>query len=171
MVNEIFILIALFSFTTVLFSGEISPVKKKSRVLILCTGNSCRSQMAEGWGRSIWGDRFDFFSAGVEKKGLNPKAVLVMKEAGVDISTHTSKLISELSEKEFDYVITVCSNAAERCPVFPSKVKRIHHEFDDPPKMEATSTTEEEKLANYRRVRDEIRSFMNKLPEVLELKK
>ena len=124
--------------------------------------------MAEGWGRHFWGKRFGFFSAGVEKKGLNPKAVLVMKEAGVDISSHTSKLVSELPYQDFDFVITVCDDAHKRCPVFPARVKLIHHEFDDPPKMEAACKTEEEKLANYRRVRDEIKHFMEGLPETLK---
>ena len=137
------------------------------RILILCTGNSCRSQMAEGWTKSLKGDRIEAWSAGIEKHGLNTLAVQVMKEAGVDISGHASKLVGELEEKEFDYVITVCGHANENCPWFPAKTRVVHQGFDDPPKLAAEAESEEEKLVHYRRVRDEIRSFIETLPESL----
>lgn len=140
----------------------------RPRILFLCTGNSCRSQMAEGWGKTLLGSSFDCYSAGVKKKGLNPKAVLAMKEAGVDISSQTSKLVSELPIQDFDFVITVCDNARDSCPIFPARVKKIHHAFDDPPAMEKAGAADEENLKNYRRVRDEIREFVRKLPETLK---
>ena len=130
------------------------------KVLFLCTGNSCRSQMAEGWARHLKGDRIEAYSAGIETHGLNPDAVRVMAEAGVDISGQRSKHVSELREIEFDYVVTVCDHAHESCPVFPGKAKVIHVGFDDPPRLAANAKTEEERLAPYRRVRDEIRAFV-----------
>ena len=148
--------------------AQQGPSNHRPSILFLCTGNSCRSQMAEGWGRFLLGKSFDFFSAGILKKGLNPRAVKVMKEAGIDISSQTSKLISELPFQTFDYVITVCDNAKENCPFQPSKVKMIHHRFDDPPAMEKKEASEEENLKNYRRVRDEIREFVKGLPENLK---
>lgn len=136
----------------------------KTKVLFLCTGNSCRSQMAEGWARHLKRDVIDAWSAGIEKHGLNPLAVKVMNEAGVDISSHHSKLVSELPEHDFDSVITVCDHAHESCPLFPGKVKVIHKGFDDPPRLAAGATNEEEALIHYRRVRDEIREFVEQLP-------
>ncbi len=135
----------------------------KTKILFLCTGNSCRSQIAEGWAQHLKDDTIHACSAGIEKHGLNPLAVKVMAEAGVDISTHRSKLIAELAEHDFDYVITVCDNAHESCPLFPGKVKITHKGFDDPPRLAASSASEEEALVHYRRVRDEIRDFVTQL--------
>ena len=140
----------------------------KKKLLFLCTGNSCRSQMAEGWARHLKGDIFDVFSAGVEAHGLDPIAVKVMAEAGVDISGHRSKLVTELLDQGIDYVVTVCDHAAEVCPRFPGKAKTIHHSFQDPPALAKNAKNEEEVLNIYRRVRDEIRDFVKNLPEVLE---
>jgi arsenate reductase len=144
------------------------PTVNRRKLLFLCTGNSCRSQMAEGWARNLLSDQFEVYSAGIEKHGLNPLAVKVMAEAGVDISEHSSKLIEELPVQEFDYVVTVCDNAYESCPIVPGKAVIIHHSFDDPPRLAAGSDTEEDALIHYRRVRDEIRSFIVNLPELLE---
>lgn len=140
---------------------------KRLKVLFLCTGNSCRSQMAEGWARHLRGDTIEAYSAGVKKHGLDPRAVLVMAEAGVDISSHYSKTIDELGDLDFDYVITVCDNAKESCPLFSGSAKVIHVGFDDPPTLAKKAAHEEGKLAYYRRVRDEIRVFVNGLPESL----
>ena len=139
----------------------------KIKVLFLCTGNSCRSQMAEGWARALKGDCIEAYSAGIETHGLNPNAVKVMAEAGVDISGHKSKLLSALKDVKFDYVVTVCGHAHETCPMFPAKAKVVHVGFDDPPKLAAAVNTEEEKLNCYRRVRDEIKAFVEKLPNNL----
>jgi arsenate reductase len=139
----------------------------KIKILFLCTGNSCRSQMAEGWTRSLKGDVIEPFSAGIEKHGLNPRAVWVMAEAGVDIGSQTSKTIAELPTLDFDYVITVCDHAHGVCPVFPGDAKVIHVGFDDPPKLAEGAKSEEEALAHFRRVRDEIRAFIETLPESL----
>jgi arsenate reductase len=141
---------------------------RKVKVLFLCTGNSCRSQMAEGWARHLKGHGIEPYSAGIATHGLNPNAVKVMAEAGVDISGHRSKHVSELKDVAFDYVVTVCGHASESCPVFPGKTKVIHAGFDDPPKLAAGAPTEEEALRHYRRVRDEIKAFVERLPEVLE---
>ena len=139
---------------------------KKVSVLFLCTGNSCRSQMAEGWARYLKADSIDAYSAGIEKHGLNPLAVKVMAEAGVDISKQRSTLIPELPVDRFDYVITLCGHANETCPYFPGKV--LHRGFDDPPKLAGDVEDEEEKLVHYRRVRDEIREYVQSLPALLE---
>jgi len=139
----------------------------KLNILFLCTGNSCRSQMAEGWARHLKSDVLDVYSAGIETHGLNPNAVKVMAEAGVDISKHRSKHVDELMDIPFDYVITVCGHAHENCPVFPGRAVVIHHGFDDPPKLAASAKTEEEALSHYRRVRDEIRAFVETLPDAL----
>jgi arsenate reductase len=139
----------------------------KLRVLFLCTGNSCRSQMAEGWARHLKGDVVEPYSAGIEVHGLNPLAVKVMAEARVDISHQRSKHVDELKDVRFDYVVTVCDHANEHCPVFPVKAKRLHIDFDDPPRLAKTAKTEEEALDCYRRVRDEIRDFVKKLPDCL----
>ncbi len=138
------------------------------KILFLCTGNSCRSQMAEGWTRHLHSDRIDACSAGIETHGLNPKAVRVMAEAGVDISGHRSKHLTELEKLDFDYVITVCGHARENCPVFPERAKVIHKGFDDPPALEREAKSEEDALKHYRRVRDEIRAYIEKLPAKLE---
>jgi len=138
-------------------------MSKKTKVLFLCIGNSCRSQMAEGWARQLRGDEITPFSAGIETHGLNPLAVRVMAEAGVDISGQHSKLVTDLQEQEFDLVITVCGHADENCPFFPGPTRVVHHGFDDPPKLAAGAASEEEGLSHYRRVRDEIRDFVKTL--------
>ena len=141
---------------------------QKIKVLFLCTGNSCRSQMAEGWARHLKGDSIEPYSAGTATRGLDPSAVKVMAEAGVDISGHRSKHVTTLKDVMFDYVVTVCGHASESCPVFPGKTKLIHVGFDDPPALAKEARSEEEALGHYRRVRDEVRAFVEKLPEVLE---
>ncbi|HUT34888.1 MAG TPA: arsenate reductase ArsC [Planctomycetota bacterium] len=141
--------------------------KRELKVLFLCTGNSCRSQMAEGWARALKGDLLDAYSAGIETHGLNPRAVQVMAEAGVDISAHRSKHVDELRHISFDCVITVCDHAHESCPLFPGRVRTVHVGFDDPPRLAAGAKSEEEALAHYRRVRDEIRAFVETLPDAL----
>lgn len=138
----------------------------KIKILFLCTGNSCRSQMAEGWARKLKGELVEAYSAGIETHGLNPVAVKIMAEAGVDISGHRSKNVAELSGIEFDYVVTVCDNARENCPIFPGKARVIHVGFDDPPSL-AKGKTEAEAIEIYRRVRDELREFVIKMPENL----
>ena len=138
------------------------------KILFLCTGNSCRSQMAEGWTRALKGDTIEPYSAGIEKHGLNPYAVKVMAEAGVDISGQCSKLVTELAGIEFNYVVTVCGDAHESCPVFPGGAKVVHVGFDDPPRLAAACGTGAGKLDCYRRVRDEIKAFVEQLPENLK---
>ena len=129
---------------------------KKKKILVLCTGNSCRSQIAEGYLKHFAGDRAEVFSAGVETHGVNPRAVETMKEDGIDISGQTSNNVNEYRNIDFDFVITVCDNAKERCPVFASAAKSFHHHFPDPAK--ATGTDEEIKKA-FRQVRDEIKTY------------
>ncbi len=145
-------------------------MKSPLRILFLCTGNSCRSQMAEGWARHLKSDVIEAWSAGTETHGLNPLAVQVMAEAGVDISGYKSKNVSELMHIPFDYVITVCGHAHETCPIFPGKTKVIHAGFDDPPALAASVDNEDEKLTCYRRVRDKICAFVETLPEALKRK-
>ncbi len=137
------------------------------KVLFLCTGNSCRSQMAEGWAKHLKSDCVEAYSAGIETHGLNPNAVKVMAEAGVDISGHRSRGIDEFKDMDFDYVVTVCGHANEHCPVFPGKTTVIHVGFDDPPKLAEKAASPEEALDCYRRVRDEIRAFVETLPDSL----
>ncbi len=139
----------------------------KLKVLFLCTGNACRSQMAEGWARHVNRDAFEAYSAGIETHGLNPLAVKVMAEAGVDISGHASKLLSELSGLRSDYVVTVCGHAHESCPMFPGESRVVHVGFDDPPKLAKKARSEQEALDQYRRVRDEIRAYIETLPDAL----
>jgi arsenate reductase len=139
----------------------------KLKVLFLCTGNICRSQIAEGWVRAMKPDAIEAYSAGIEPHGMNARAVKVMAEAGVDISGHHSKHVNELARVAFDYVVTVCDHANETCPVFPGKAKRIHVGFDDPPRLAKDAKSEEEVLEFYRRVRDEIRIFIQRLPAAL----
>lgn len=134
--------------------------------MFLCTGNSCRSQMAEGWARKYWGHEFNVYSAGTKKHGMNERAMKVMKEAGVDISSHYSKTVEELPDVTFDFVVTVCDHAHENCPYFPGG-KIVHAGFQDPPALTKEMTDEEEILAVYRRVRDEIEASIKKLPELL----
>ncbi len=145
-------------------------MSEQLRVLFLCTGNSCRSQMAEGWARSLKGDGIEAYSAGIEPHGLNPIAVAVMAEAGVDISGHRSKSVADLMDVPFDYVVTVCGHAHETCPVFGGKAQVVHVGFDDPPALAKAAATEAEALDCYRRVRDEIRAYVETLPQSLTLK-
>jgi len=126
----------------------------KKRVLFLCTGNSARSQMAEGFLRHMAGDRFEVFSAGVKPTQVNPLAIKVMAEAGVDISKHRSKSAMEFIGQQFDYIITVCDNAKQTCPVFPGKHEKIHWDLEDPAEAQGS---EEERIVVFRKIRDEIR--------------
>ncbi len=139
----------------------------KLKILFLCTGNSCRSQMAEGWARHLKGDVIEAYSAGIETRGLDPLAVKAMAEAGVDISRQRSKSVAEVKDVPFDYVVTVCDHVHESCPLFPGKAKIVHAGFDDPPRLARDARTEEAALGHYRRVRDEIRAFVERLPEAL----
>ena len=141
----------------------------RKRVLFLCTGNSCRSQMAEGWARHFHENTLETSSAGVESHGLNPLAVRVMAEAGIDISEQHSKTVHELPDLKFDLVITVCGHAHEVCPVFPGNTRVIHHGFDDPPFLARDAADEEDALLHYRRVRDEIREFAKTLDTQLDV--
>jgi arsenate reductase len=123
--------------------------------------------MAEGWARHLKGDAIEVYSAGIATHGMNPYAVAVMAEAGVDITSQRSKHVDELADIEFDYVVTVCDNAAESCPVFRGQAKVVHQPFDDPPRLACEAASEEEALDCYRRVRDEIRNYVASLPTVL----
>ena len=143
----------------------IDNYEARPTVLFLCTGNSCRSQMAEGWAKHLLYNDLDACSAGIEKHGLNQLAVKVMKESGVDSSNHKSKTVDELTIKHFGWVITVCGHAHETCPFFPGKT--IHQGFEDPPKLAQNAKTEEDALVHYRRVRDEIQEFIISLPDIL----
>lgn len=138
-------------------------------VLFLCTGNSCRSQMAEGWARALKGDAIEVYSAGIVAHGQNPNAIKVMAEAGVDIRGQASKTLDSLLAQgvALDVVITVCGDADENCPIFPGKTRKIHHGFDDPPKLAKDAKTEEEALDAYRKVRDDIKAYVLTLPEAL----
>ncbi|WP_448138409.1 arsenate reductase ArsC [Sphingobacterium siyangense] len=126
------------------------------KILVLCTGNSCRSQIAEGFLRHFAGSRAEVYSAGIETHGVNPKAIQVMAEAGIDISSHTSNHVNEYAAIDFDYVITVCDNAKESCPYFPSRAKKLHYNFPDPAKA---TGKEEEVMNEFRRVRDLIKTY------------
>lgn len=141
-------------------------------ILFLCTGNSCRSQMAEGWARHLRAEELAPFSAGVAPKGLDPRAVAVMAEVGVDLSDQRSQSLDEvLAERGgdgFDWVVTVCDSARESCPVFPGVAQKAHRSFDDPPHLATGAASEEEALSHYRRVRDEIREWVLTLPGSLE---
>ena len=134
-------------------------MSNRKRVLILCTGNSARSQMAEGLLRDLAGDRLEVASAGVSPTQVRPEAIAVMRELGIDISRHRSKSVDEFAGQQFDYVITVCDNANEQCPVFPGNTRRIHWSFDDPAEAEGD---EQSRLAIFRRVRDEIREQLDR---------
>lgn len=131
------------------------------RVLILCTGNSARSQMAEGLLRHFAGGRFDVHSAGTSPAPVRPEAITVMKEVGIDISGHRSKHVGEFAGHLFDYVLTVCDNARESCPLYPAQTKQLHESFEDPA---ATQGSDEERLAAFRRVRDQLTSYLRKFP-------
>ena len=140
----------------------------KLKILFLCTGNSCRSQMAEGWAKALKNDAIEAYSAGVDPHGMNQRAIKVMAEAGVDISGQWSKHVDELKNTSFDYVVTVCDNAHESCPLFPGKTKVVHVGFDDPPRLAKDAKSEEEALTHYRRVRDEIRRFIENIDKSLD---
>lgn len=142
-------------------------MSEKLKILFLCTGNSCRSQMAEGLTRKLLGNEFESYSAGVKKSSVNPYAIKAMEEIGIDISDHTSKEVTELKDINFDYIVTVCDNARETCPLFPGNGKIIHHSFDDPPYLTKDMENEEEKLKVFRRVRDEIKTFIRNLSNYL----
>ncbi len=144
--------------------------RKWLKILFLCTHNSCRSQMAEGWAHHLLGDRFEFYSAGIAPTRVDPLAIRVMAEAGVDITLHHAKSIDDIQDTDFDYVVTVCDEAREQCPYFPARVAVIHAGFDDPPALADRTKDEQEALAIYRRVRDEIRRFIEELPHLLEAK-
>jgi len=132
----------------------------KKNVLVLCTGNSCRSQIAEGYLRYFHDEKANIYSAGVETHGVNPRAIATMKEDGIDISAHTSNHVDEYLSISFDLILTVCDHASERCPIFPGTAKRIHHNFTDPAKVIGTV---EEIMAEFRRVRAEIKEFCKAL--------
>ena len=138
--------------------------EKKLKILFLCTGNSCRSQMAEGLARALRGDAIEAYSAGTAPKGLDPRAAAAMREIGIDISSQRSTHVDEFAGMEFDFVVTLCGGAAETCPLFPGKTRVAHMGFDDPPELAKGAASEEEALAHYRRVRDEIRAFVEGLP-------
>ncbi len=140
---------------------------RKPRILFLCTGNSCRSQMAEAWTRHVWGEAFEVFSAGVAPTRMDPRTVRVMEEAGISIAGYRPKHVDTLKDISFDYVITVCDHARETCPYFPGAHKILHKGFEDPPVLARGAKTEDEALDYYRRVRDEIREFVATLPGVL----
>tara|TARA_S200000501_G_scaffold378887_1_gene444569 strand:+ start:10371 stop:10805 length:435 start_codon:yes stop_codon:yes gene_type:complete len=139
----------------------------KPTLLFLCTGNACRSQMAEGLCRHFRSEQIDCYSAGIERHGLNLLAVEAMAELGIDISQHRSKRLDELSQQSFDIVVTVCGHADEHCPVFIGDTKRIHRGFDDPPKLAVDAANHEKAMLHYRRVRDEIKDYIMTLPESL----
>lgn len=139
----------------------------RPRVLFLCTGNSCRSQMAEGWARHLHGGAIDACSAGTEPHGLNPLAVRAMAEVGIDIGGHTSKLVEACHPETLDLVVTVCGHADENCPVFGGRTRVVHYGFDDPPRLAREAPSEEAAMVHYRRVRDEIGAFVEGLPGLL----
>lgn len=145
----------------------MSKSPSRPKVLFLCTGNSCRSQMAEGWTQALKSDAIEPYSAGIEKHGLNPRAVRVMQEAGVDITAQRSKTVEELADVQFDIVVTVCGHADEHCPAFSGAPRVLHVGFDDPPALAKDALNEEETLGHFRRVRDEIREFVAGLPSNL----
>ncbi len=126
------------------------------KILVLCTGNSCRSQMAHGYLKHFAGNKAELYSAGVETHGVNPRAIATMQEDGIDISNHTSKNITEYQGMDFDYVITVCDNAKERCPFFPTNAQKFHYNFPDPAKA---AGTEQEIMEQFRKVRNQIREY------------
>lgn len=140
----------------------------KLKVLFLCTGNACRSQMAEGWARKLKGETLEAHSAGVEPHGMNPLAMKVMAEAGVDISRQWSKHVDSLKGTPFDFVVTVCDHAHESCPIFPGGTRVVHVGFDDPPRLAKNAASEDEALGHYRRVRDEIRDFVANIEATLQ---
>jgi arsenate reductase len=143
----------------------------KTKLLYLCTGNSCRSQMAEAFARHLKGDLYEVFSAGIEAHGLNPNMVKVMAEVGIDVTGQTSDLVTRYFDAGLEIVVSVCGHADQNCPVFPGQVRRVHKGFDDPPKLArelaALGASEEQQLEPYRRVRDEIKAWVETLPGAL----
>ncbi|RLB80443.1 MAG: arsenate reductase ArsC [Deltaproteobacteria bacterium] len=139
----------------------------KVRILFLCTGNSCRSQMAEAWARHLKGDVIESYSAGVLPCDVDPRAIQAMAEVGIDISGQTSKSTEAVGGMAFDYVITVCDHARQSCPVFPAKTRVVHVGFEDPPELAAGARDKEEAMVHYRRVRDEIKAYVERLPGAL----
>ncbi len=139
----------------------------KIKLLYLCTGNSCRSQMAEGWTKALKSDQIDAYSAGIETHGLNPNAIKVMQEEGIDITAHKSQHIDDFLHFNFDYVVTVCDNAHDTCPIFPASATVVNISFDDPPKLAALVEGDQRKLNCYRVVRDQIKEFVQTLPNSL----
>jgi arsenate reductase len=142
--------------------------QEKKRILYLCTGNSCRSQMAEGFTNALKGDEFEAASAGVAPKGIDPRAVTVMAEENIDIAGQDSKDVEQFIGQTWDWVVTLCDNARESCPFFPGPVQRVHRGFPDPPRLAEGASSEEEALAHYREVRDQIKEFVLNLPGSLE---
>ena len=140
----------------------------KLKVLFLCTGNSCRSQIAEGWARHLHGETVEPYSAGTRPGRVDPRAIEVMREVGVDLAGHRSKHLDEVVDVGLDWVVTVCDHANESCPVFPGDVRRMHVGFDDPPRLASAANSDDEALGHYRRVRDEIREFVETLSGRLE---
>ncbi|MCB0320149.1 MAG: arsenate reductase ArsC [Bdellovibrionales bacterium] len=140
----------------------------KKKILFLCTGNSCRSQMGEGWAKALLCDSVNAYSAGTEPHGLNPFAVQAMQECDVDISDHSSKTLKDLEAISFDLIVTVCDSAASACPIPPPGTRVIHAPFDDPPQLAKNAKSDDEAMKHYRRVRDEIKDFVLRLPSLLE---
>jgi arsenate reductase (thioredoxin) len=140
---------------------------QRLKVLFLCTGNSCRSQMAEAWANRLKGNVIEAYSAGTEPKGVDSRATRAMAEAGIDIANQRSKSVSDLGDVEFDYVVTLCDDASQSCPFFPARTAIIHHGFDDPPQLAESARTEEKAMSVYRRVRDEIKAYVQTLPDSL----
>jgi len=147
--------------------GALMSVERKPRVLFLCTGNSCRSQMAEGFTRHLKEDLIEAHSAGVAPKGVDPRAIKAMAEFGIDISKQGAKSLDEVRHIEFDYFITLCDNAQKTCPVFSAKTRVMHVGFEDPPRLAANSKDEAEAMGHYRRIRDQIKAFVEQLPAAL----
>jgi len=139
----------------------------KKKILFLCTGNSCRSQMAEAWTRRVWGNVFEAFSAGVAPNRMDERTVRVMEEAGISMAGHHPKHVDSLKGIRFDFVVTVCDHARETCPYFPGVHKILHRGFEDPPVLAKGAESEEEALKHYRRIRDEIKDFVSALPAML----
>jgi arsenate reductase len=160
------LLLALYITGAYWFTASTSfaeAMTDKKRVLILCTGNSARSQMAEGLLKHLAGDRFEVQSAGTKPGSVRPEAIAVLKEIGIDISGNRSKHVDEFGQESFDYVLTVCDNAAENCPIYPGQANRIHQSFEDPASVQGT---EEDRLSAFRRVRDQIRDYLLNFPPV-----
>jgi len=143
----------------------------KMKVLFVCTGNACRSQMAEGWARKLYGNAIEVYSAGILPSGVDPKAVKVMTEVGVDISKHVSEHVNDYAERDIDLIVTVSDYARSQCPKFHADSSMIHHRFDDPPMIPVDYKAGADGLHQYRRVRDEIREFVESLTELSSINK